>query len=193
VRLFAAVEIEDEARAAVGRAVRSLRGRLARVGAIDVRWIAEENLHLTIWFLGEVAEPDVERVMAALEPAISHSPFRLTLDGSGVFPPSGAPRVIWIGVSEGAAALSGLHDEVGTRLAPGGFVDERRPFAAHLTIGRVREVRPRSGGYAAVRRLITDTRVAAISSPVTHLTVFRSHLSPKGARYEAVLRVPLKG
>ena len=155
-----------------------------------VRWVPAENLHLTIWFLGEVSDTRATSILEALGPPVPEPPFALHLAGLGTFPPSGAPRVVWMGVAEGLPALARLNEEVGRRLAPWGFTAESRPYSAHLTLARVRD-----GAPPAVRKIL---REAIARSPaeagrcrIDHLTVFRSRTSPSGARYEALLRVPL--
>jgi 2'-5' RNA ligase len=193
VRLFVGVELEAAARAAAAAAADALRSRLARLAPIEARWIAPDNLHITIWFLGEVSADRGPEVESALLPPVPVPPFTMELDGFGVFPPSGAPRVFWIGVGRGQAQLAALYSVVGGRLVPLGFEAETRPYSAHLTLARVRDARGRGSATRAVRPLLARTTVPPIPSRVAHLSLFRSYLSPKGARYEPVLRVPLTG
>jgi 2'-5' RNA ligase len=190
VRLFVAVEIDPAVRAAAAAAGEALRARLDH--AVDARWIPEQNLHITLWFIGEVADERVPALLASLDAPFAVAPFDLEIDGLGAFPPSGPPRVFWLGVRRGGDALAALHGEMSRRLEPHGFIPERRPYSAHLTIARVRET-GRRGGLAAVRRALSSGLSHAGTSRVTAVTVFRSRLSPKGASYEPVLRVPLNG
>lgn len=192
MRLFVAVELEEHVRQAAATAADRLRRTLGRSAAFDARWIPEANLHITLFFLGEVADDRVDDVRAALDRPFAARCFVLDIGGAGAFPPSGPPRVLWLGVRDGAARLAALHDEVSTRLAAVGFEPERRAFSAHLTIARARDPRRPSGGHASVRAALRDARVDAGRSRVSAVTLFRSHLSPKGATYEAILRVPLK-
>ncbi len=190
MRLFAAVELDPAVRSAAAAVSQHLRARLE--GALDARWIPEENLHITLWFIGEVADDRAPALMSALDPPFDVPPFELTIGGAGAFPPSGPPRVLWIGVRRGSPGMTALYNDVGARIEPLGFERERRPYSAHLTIARVREGRGR-GPHAPVRRLLSDFDAEAGTSRVSAVTLFRSRLSPKGASYEAVLRVPLKG
>jgi 2'-5' RNA ligase len=82
-----------------------------------------------------------------------------------------------------------LYGEVGERLAPLGYVPEERPYAAHLTIARIRD--PVPGSSRSVREILTALPADCGTSRVAAVTLFRSHLSPKGAAYEPLLRVPL--
>ena len=189
MRLFLAVEISDTVRAAAAEAADALRHRID----VDARWISPGNLHITLWFFGEVADAQVRALTSALDTPLPVAPFEIELGGLGAFPPKGPPRVLWLGVRSGHDRLAALHRELAARLSVLGFEPERRGFSAHLTLARVRELRPTAGGNSALRRALTEAPAAGGHSPVTHVTLFRSRLSPKGASYEAVLRVPLQG
>ena len=148
-------------------------------------------MHLTVWFLGEVSEPRAGAVLDALAPPIDVPPFDLHLEGFGAFPPSGPPRVLWMGVTRGLEELARLHEEVGSRLQPWGFPAEGRAYSAHLTIARVKE--PASGAArTAIRNAVTHEEADAGACRIDHLVVFRSRTSPAGAAYEPLLRVRLR-
>jgi RNA 2',3'-cyclic 3'-phosphodiesterase len=189
MRLFVGVELDDRVRSAAGEVAESLKRALGR--RVDARWIASENLHITLWFLGEVEQSRVENVTRALDTPFREAGFDLEINGAGVFPPSGAPRVLWLGVSAGADALTRLNEELATRLPPLGFEPERRPYSAHLTIARIKDV-PRGASYREIRDAIGKETARAGRCRIGAITLFRSRLSPKGASYEAVLRVPLE-
>lgn len=191
MRLFVGVELDDQQRAACAAAAADLQRRFSRLRPFSVRWIAEENLHVTLWFLGELAEQPATRVMRALEAAWNLAPFTLTIARAGAFPPAGPAGIIWLGVSEGAAPLEETYRDLAVRFGPIGFEPERRPYHPHVTIGRVKEAG--RGASLKAREVLRRFDVSAGSRRVTHITLFRSHLSTQGARYEALLRVPLKG
>lgn len=139
------------------------------------------NLHVTLKFLGAVEEPrmpDVERALG--EAAAGVTAFDLTLRGLGAFPSVARPRVIWAGATEGAPALAGVAASVERALSPLGFPTEARPFSAHVTLGRVRTPRrnPKLADALAAAAAIDLARMR-----VTHLSLMRSDLSPRGARY----------
>jgi len=191
VRLFVAAEPSADVRRAAAAASERLRRSLASK-QLDrgIRWVPEENLHLTVWFLGEVSDQRTAAVLEALRPPLGVSAFSLHVAGLGAFPPSGAPRVFWMGVVQGCDALSTLHDEVGTRLAPWGFAGECRPYSAHLTLARVKEP-PAATVRPVIRQLLRDSQADAGTCRIDALTVFRSRTSPRGSSYESLLRVPL--
>lgn len=155
-----------------------------------IRWVPQTNLHLTVWFLGEVSDARATAVLESLKAPLPVPPFALHLTDLGAFPPSGPPRVFWLGVAEGGDELSRLHDAVGARLEPWGFRGEGRPYAAHLTLARVKEPPP-PAARPVIRQLLRDTDADAGRCRLDTLTVFRSRTSPHGAAYEPLLRVPL--
>ena len=191
MRLFVAAEPSAALRHAAAACAAQVRRRVESGGAGDgLRWVPAENLHLTVWFLGEVSDPRAAAVVESLAPPMTSPAFDLHLAGLGAFPPSGPPRVLWIGVTRGVAELARAHDEVGERLAPWGFAPEGRSYSAHLTIARVKAP-PRGAARLAFREALAAERCDAGSCRVDALTVFRSRTSPHGATYERLLRVPL--
>lgn len=175
------------AAAAADRLRRSLA--LEQIAA-GIRWIPAESLHLTVWFLGEVSDQRAAAVLDTLRPPVGVAPFTLQLSGLGAFPPSGPPRVLWMGVARGHGDLSTVHDQLGARLAPWGFEGEGRPYSAHLTLARVKEPPP-PAARVMIRKKLRDADADAGSCRVDAVTVFRSRTSPHGATYEPLLRVPL--
>jgi 2'-5' RNA ligase len=187
MRLFVAVDPSEAAIDAARRTMSRLQRQLERSDGI--RWAPFANLHLTVRVIGEVAEEDAPRVIESVAAPLAVGPFRMRLDRCRVFPKSGPPRVIWLGVGEGAAGLLALHDELDARLGPLGFPGEKRPFAAHLTLARVSPAR----GGAAIRNTVEHATVDPASTEIDQAALYRSHLSPRGARYEVVARIPLAG
>ena len=170
-----------------------VRGRLAalqetlRPARADVKWVDPALLHVTLKFLGDLddeARPVLESGLQRI--AASAAPIDLEARGLGAFPPSGAPRVVWAGLSERAPGrLAGL---AGAVEAAAGFPPEGRPFAAHVTLGRVKS--PRNA--AALRALLEAGRDAdAGAFRADAVVLFRSDLTPQGPTYTAVARFPL--
>ncbi len=183
MRLFLAVELDDAARRAAADAARTLAAALERRGIRHgIGWVGPANLHFTLHFLGEVDAPTARAVIDAVSPPLAVPPFELALAGLGTFPAAGPPRVIWLGVSDGARELADVHGEVGRRLEGVGVPIERRPFSAHLTLGRVKSpVGPR------LREAFADVpAVREARCQVDHLTLFESRLSPRGATYSVI-------
>ena len=191
MRLFVAAEPSASVRTAAASAAQRLRERLEAARADHaIRWVSTENLHLTVWFLGEVSEARSAAVLDALQPAMRSAAFDLHIAGFGAFPPSGPPRVLWMGLTRGLEDLARAHEEVGARLQPWGFPPEGRAYSAHLTIARVKEP-PHGAARSALRQALAHMPADAGACRIESLTVFRSRTGPRGSVYERLLRVPL--
>jgi 2'-5' RNA ligase len=188
-RLFVALEPPDAVRRRLAALAEDLR-RSAGRAAGEVRWVTPENIHLTLQFLGAVPEERVAAVEAALRDAAAAAgrPLSLSLHGAGGFPNARRPRVVWAGLQGDVAPLAALVAALGARLEKLGFPPEARPFSPHLTLGRARDGRGAPGLGGA---LAAAAAVEATPWRVAELVLFESHLSPKGPRYEVVVRVAL--
>ena len=133
MRTFVAVFPPPEVREALFRAARDLPASKA------FRLIGPEKLHLTLKFLGNVAEDDLSRVAQALEPlGERHEPFEVSTSGFGAFPSERKARILWAGVGDGSGPLRAVAQSVDDLLENAGFGRERRPYVPHLTLGRAR-------------------------------------------------------
>lgn len=155
--------------------------------ARDVAWVGPDNFHLTLKFLGGVEAARLDAIAAALaDAAATCGPFDLGVGDLGAFPSRTRPRVLWAGIDDGAAAAATLASRLDVVLAPLGLPPEGRTFSAHVTLGRVRAPRPNprlaqalSGGAFGRQR-------------VDRLSLMRSELSPRGARYTELVAVPFQ-
>jgi len=147
----------------------------------DVAWVKPGNLHLTVKFLGDVAQDRIGAVVTALDAAALGLPvFDAALRGLGAFPSITRPRVIWAGMTEGAGAMVELAGRVEEALAAVGFARDARPFSPHVTLGRVRRPGP-NGALASALRAADAHEFGGIR--VAGVRLIRSELSPGGARY----------
>jgi 2'-5' RNA ligase len=186
IRAFVAVELPPEQRQFCTDAIERARRTLGSIGR-SVRWVDASGIHLTLKFLGSVPAPQVpqldERLRAELR---GQPPFDLAVGKLGVFPNLRAPRVLWLGLHGNLAALSAAQERVEAATEPLGFPREKRPFQAHLTLGRVREGAARDD-LAAIGRLPGGWPEA--SGPpfrVSSVSLMQSHLSPAGAKYTQI-------
>jgi 2'-5' RNA ligase len=184
MRLFVALNLEPQERQRLTEAVAPLRE-----GGLPVRWLEPEALHLTLKFVGEVTNEraaEVEDVAQRL--AASVPPFTLRLGGIGAFPNLRRPRVVWMGV-EAPPELLQLQSGLEAALGELGFPREERPYSPHLTLGRARpDAQPSE--LRALPELAGLVDYSGIIDART-VDVMRSHLSPKGARYERLAALPL--
>ncbi len=182
MRAFVAIEISEDVRAALDR----VRQELARTPA-QVKWVAPANVHLTLKFLGEIETETAEAAKGAMGAAAGGGPFTFEVAGLGSFPPGRKPRVVWAGVIGGADAIARVQTKLDAALGSLGFARER-DFVPHLTIGRVKSPRGADALAAAIARH-ADTAFG--SSVASEMVLFESTLTPQGAVYRAVARVPL--
>lgn len=156
-----------------------------------LRRVKPENLHITLAFLGETPDDRLADVTeAAAEAARPVSPFVLAFGRPGQFPETGRPRVVWLGVEDGADTVLELGDRVYAALRGRGLRFEDRALTPHLTLARVTE--DSSAAEAkTVRAAVAEIPSARLSFEATEIAVVQSVLSPKGARYTALETVPL--
>lgn len=136
-RVFWAVNFPGE----IKRKLFDFQSRLREVPA-DVKWVEQQNLHLTVKFLGSLDRGDIDKILQAVEGAAAGTgAFTLELEGAGFFPGPRKPRVVWVGVKGEVEKFRNLHHCVDASLAAVGFDPENRLFSPHLTLGRVRSLR----------------------------------------------------
>jgi 2'-5' RNA ligase len=156
-----------------------------------LRRVRPEQLHVTLAFLGAVPEERLADVIAAAsEAAATQRPFTITLDAFGRFPASGTPRIVWLGMGEGATESSNLAVAVRLALAAREIPFDDKPFRPHVTLARVKQDadRPTARAIAAAAQRL---RVPPLRFAAEALIAFESVLSPKGPRYTPRAAVPL--
>lgn len=188
MRLFVAIDLNDEARRAIAEVQQQLARAMGDPKRSPLKWARPDHMHLTLAFLGDVAETRVPDVVRAIEPDIQVAPFTMALGGVGVFPPRGAPRVLWLGLRAGAESVAASQLAVAMRLEGIGITLEQRPFHPHLTLARWRTSRS-----SDARHLPDADRAGEIARlSVRHVTLFHSQLSPGGSTYRALTRATLR-
>uniref|UniRef100_A0A7J3ZIU9 RNA 2',3'-cyclic phosphodiesterase n=1 Tax=Fervidicoccus fontis TaxID=683846 RepID=A0A7J3ZIU9_9CREN len=184
MRLFVAIDIESPQLIA---AIRALKDVVQATG-VPQKPVEDENLHLTLAFIGEVEDDDVERIREALK-KIEHNVFNIHLKGLGAFPTVNRPRVVWIGVEEGRESLHELHSKVAKALSTARVNLRDSRFEPHLTITRIKG----SKNLSNLVRVLTsyeDYDVGWLT--VSEFKLKQSILTPKGPIYKTLLSVPLK-
>jgi RNA 2',3'-cyclic 3'-phosphodiesterase len=174
-RCFVAVDIDDSSlKAAMQRA----QAALVATGA-DVKAVEEENIHITLKFLGEISEERTARV-AELVKGIAFRPFTLDFRGVGVFPDLSRPSVVWAGVAGEALDMLAVFTELERGLKMLRFEPERRPFQLHVTLCRVRTGHNRVQ-LAEVVKDMEDEEFGL--QRVEHIRLKKSVLTRKGPIY----------
>lgn len=186
MRAFIAMALPDEVRLALTELQRDLATSRA-----DVKWVGQSQLHLTLRFLGEVTDEQrgaVERLLAQV--GQRHAPFSLRLNGVGAFPSPGAPRVVWVGVTEGQAEVTQLAKTLEEGIQVLGLPKAERPFSAHVTLGRVRSPRRRKPLTALLAEAPWQPPAAF---RVEAMRLYQSVLSPHGPHHTVLADVLLTG
>lgn len=179
-RLFIAVPLPAEVMARVEQ----IGTRLSEK-EWPVRWTDPNNAHLTLHFIGEVDATQAELIRMALPgEAAKHEAFSLETGGLGVYPDRRKPRVLWMGLDGETDRLEALQAGVGKMLQQLGFKIETRPFSPHVTLGRLREQISKERGMTIWTTLRGFQLGAPLTVPVEEITLYRSHLSHTGSRYE---------
>lgn len=159
-------------------AIRSLL--LAVMGGVSgARWQREDQLHLTVRFIGEVDRHLAKDVHAGLG-AVHHPSFELAVNGLGLFDRRGAPETVWAGVAPSEPVQS-LHKKVDQALVRVGIPPDQRAFLPHVTLARLK---PSSG---TVRNLI-ESSGGLVSPPfrIDRFVLVESRLTPEGAVYSDI-------
>jgi 2'-5' RNA ligase len=152
----------------------------------ELRWSRREQWHLTLRFLGPV--PDADAVVRALveELASVPRPGGVHLVGAGAFPTASRASVVWLGIRDGADALTRLAEAVEWASVAAGFAPDARDFTPHLTVARA----PRRRDVVAVVTALGDDPVGP-PWPVDDVVLVASDTRPSGAVYSEIARVPL--
>jgi 2'-5' RNA ligase len=180
VRAFVAIALEADARSALTRASALLQ---REPWAEGVRWVPAGNLHLTLRFLGEIAEATVPELMDALGARLRNvEPFGCALDGVSLFPTRARPRAISAGLTE-VHQLEELALVVEEAVVSAGHAPETRGFRAHITLGRLRR--------RAERKIELAVELEQTAVSVREVVLYRSTLDPGGARYSVLGRTAL--
>lgn len=184
LRLFVAVPIIPKLR----RKFFNLVNQLKLQGA-NVKWVAENNFHLTLKFMGDTPENRVREVSDAIGSALEGlNPVRLKFQGLGAFPSLKRPRVFWIGLESGHEQLASLAASIENALEPLGFERETRDFKSHLTIGRVRSPKGINHLTDEVKRL---SAFEGGHMKLTAIHLMKSELTRQGPIYTVLKEYPL--
>ena len=181
MRLFIAIEISPDVRAALAALLKEFRAI-----APQVKWVRAENMHITLKFLGETDSPKLTAVQNALSAIRSGQPVTLHFCGLGFFPNEKRAKVFWAGM-ESSPNLPALALEIDQAMHKLGFPLEDRPFTPHLTLARFQPPGLPSRLAAAAK----DSATRDFGSLVAReLHLIESKLKPAGAEYTTVQSFP---
>jgi RNA 2',3'-cyclic 3'-phosphodiesterase len=184
LRLFVAVDVPPEVKDALERTIAPYRPRVPAA-----RWTRSTDWHVTLKFLGSTWPRMLDTVESAVRTAArAAAPVESRLTEVGVFPSERRARVVWAGLEDGSGALAGtakgLDDLLADLVEP-----EGRAFTPHLTLARINPARDLSEFVPD----LVGSSVASEPFAIDRLVLYRSHLSPHGATYEALVEAPFEG
>jgi 2'-5' RNA ligase len=182
VRSFVSIDLEDPQ---VLSRIGSILSSLKALGG-DLKPVEEENIHLTLKFLGDVSTPRLAKVKSSLQ-QLAFPSFTAEIKGAGSFPNLKHMNVIWVGVNEGWTQVEQIYEQVEKLLSSLGFRRENRPFSPHITIARVRSGRKRDE-VANFLQHLSDESFGTIA--VDKVRLKQSILSSVGPKYSTLLDVP---
>ncbi|MHA1167075.1 MAG: RNA 2',3'-cyclic phosphodiesterase [Candidatus Hodarchaeales archaeon] len=177
-RLFICVEIEDET------LKETLTSFLGGKEYKRLKHARKDQMHLTLKFLGDTDSETLEKVKLELG-EISFTSFQVVMAGTGCFPGTTRPRIVWVGVREGKEELISIAKEIDDKMSSLGYKKEKRSFKPHLTIARVKK---------ADLQMIKDLQHLVLSNAetvfgsfdVSKIVLKKSTLTPKGPIYEDI-------
>ena len=184
VRTFIAIKLDGSLHNTLNEVIEKFAASKARV-----KWVASQNVHITLKVLGNIEEERLPDIFSACEKAAEgFSPIDLEVRAVGCFPTLARPRVVWLGLEKGKEAVKELQHSVERELELIGFPEEEREFRAHLTIGRVKG----KEGITRLCRLIEEERNIFIGSMrVATISVMKSKTLPSGPFYTELKSISL--
>jgi len=183
IRTFIALELPDELKAALAR-----MQKIFMQSSAGVKWVRPESIHLTLKFLGATSMEQVDKVCGVLDHLTRDAaPFSFDASGMGAFPNSRNPKVIWAGLQI-ENRLKAFQEELETALVCMGFAAEDRPFAPHLTLGRLKDGLARKD-IAGLIEQFSSERFGRFEAD--HIIFFKSELKPSGPVYTAIKDITL--
>lgn len=179
-RIFIAAELSNVVQGKLDKAQNMLRDC-----SLDIKWVEQENFHITIKFLGDLNKTQIMEVKNQIETVANNSsPFEIIINGLGAFPDVKYPKVIWAGVEKNQEQLINVQQAVENRMVKLGFEAEKHDYTPHITLGRVRK---KEKNYELISEKIKkfpfDIKAHQI---VDAITIMKSKLTPQGPIYSSV-------
>ncbi len=155
----------------------------------SIKWVSENNLHLTLKFFGETDVKNIEGIVEALAEVLdSQQTFKLELQNIGIFGSSYQPKLIWAGVAS-FEELRSLWKNIRLQLQTLGYQSDRQNFVPHLTLGRIRKLSDKSFFQNIIKKY---SEIKLQKLVVEKITLFESVLKPSGPIYQIIEEFPMK-
>ncbi len=190
VRAFIAVDLPTDLQDRLAQVTSELQELM---GDVPVRWVPAENMHLTLKFLGDVSSNNMDVLHDIIKGETSdRESMVISLGGLGAYPKPRRPRVIWVGV-EAPGELIALQRGIDKQTGRVGYARDRRPFAPHITLGRVsRNAVPKD--VRIIGDILCTKKIGFLGvARVRAVHLYRSDLQPGGAVYSRLFSASLEG
>ena len=151
-----------------------------------IKWVPLDNIHLTLSFLGDVSINKIPDIVQSVEQNIATSQFQLSISGTGVFPSSKSPKVLWLDLNKGVDKLKLLHHQIEKSVSEFKENYENNTFIPHISIARIRRL------HAKIDVLpFLNSVYSPIELDVNSISMYESKLLPEGAQYTIINTFPL--
>ncbi|MDP2211603.1 MAG: RNA 2',3'-cyclic phosphodiesterase [Candidatus Aquicultor sp.] len=175
LRIFIGVELPGRLKSELFEVSKQLKATIE-----GARWVARDNIHLTLKFLGSITEEQLAEIETALRSkAAAFKQFGVECGALGVFPNQKRARVLWVGADRGERELVDLSMLVEDALEPLGFARDDKPFKPHITLARLNPPKP----VEHALKTVPEAPHQGQSIPVRGITIYQSHLKPTGVEY----------
>ncbi len=183
IRAFIAINISPEI---VQRLKAISKDLQASLKGVPVRWVPVENIHITLKFLGDVSESNLDLLKEMIESETArHAQLEISAGELGAFPSIRRPRVLWVNV-QAPPELITLQRAIDIETARLGYDREDRPFSPHLTLGRVSR-NATSGDAHRISEVLEAYMLGYIGAArIREVVLYRSDLYPSGAVYTSI-------
>lgn len=183
MRTFLALDIDEKLRGVLTEAVGQID-----TGPARVRWVLPENLHVTMNFLGEVADDAISDICAAVaEAARGVQPFDFNVRRIVCVPPAGHVRMFWAAVEDPTGRMDTLYELLAGAASAFGITSDDRKFNPHITLGRIKS----AGDTELLRRQAADLPAPVAGQHAGEVIIYTSRLTPNGPIYTPVARAAI--
>jgi len=178
IRSFVAFDLDSES---ILKKITYVQNLLIKTGA-NLKLVKPENIHITMRFLGNITPPMVEKIFEEMK-KVQFTSFDVKIHGIGVFPHLRYPRVVWVGITEGADRMRSIFSQLEPRLRGLGFRPDSKGFSPHLTIARVKSGSNKTELVECISEN-ADREFGIVRAECLKLK--RSNLTPKGPIYSTL-------
>jgi 2''-5'' RNA ligase len=181
-RIFVAVNISEKARQKAAEYICVLKDDLPRFA---ITWVRPEKLHLTLRFIGDCGDDELNKVTAAVQIVSEKIPsFSLNISGTGIFPTEKKARVLWLGVNGEISQMIKAKNLFEEEYRRSGLLGKRESLTPHLTIARIKH----TGWSRDVINKHLNSKFEPVEFEVSEIVIYESRLHPTGSLYSVASR-----